>query len=876
MRSLAGFIASLVATLSLAQEFPPQPSPVVVAATSAEYLTEDERRLLRIEHGLWEEDDLVTVRDRARAALLSGAIGDESLRDEGADALDRAEAALLRGDGTEALELTDGLTSLRAIGVRVRSLWDLGRFEEAAAAADPAADVLLEARPESASELASGVRALMVRAMVRGPDRAGGGDFQTLLALLKLGREQMDPLSWKVRLVEAELLYAKHNIGEAQSAAQEALARNPRLAAAMAVVGEVTVDGFNFAATTTVARELRRLAEEFDERSAFAGPILARASLRQRDPLGAGVELSETLASFPLHRRAVALDAAIAATNFEDEDLAAALDLFEQVAPGSPVALAMVGMALSEARQYDDSGDYLRRAIERLPNWPDPIIELGLMELQAGNDRAALEALERARELDRFNLRASNSLILVRELTNYDTVESDHFIVRFKPGVDEILATEMLPVLEEIHTAVAGPTSDGPVRVGEPAGGFDHEPDRKTIIELMPNHRWFSVRITGMTEIHTIAAATGPVIAMEAPREGPGGNIGGYDWPAVIKHEYAHTVTLSRTKNRIPHWFTEALAVYAESVPRDEDTWTLLRRAFDTDTLFDLEEINIAFVRPEKPTDRGQAYAQGHWMAQFIAENWTERTLLDLMDRYAEGQLEAEAFAEVLDMPREEFLSSFRAWAERDLRAHGLLPEQGAPSVRDLVVAERDRLPEELRRTWSPDADFARRTLVEHPEHPDALELAVELIVGRAPEIPMTQEQVDLLERYAAARPTANRPHQLLARQYLGSDDPAVRAEAVEHLEFLDIRERYTPAYAIALARRYAELEDWTNALAKIERATQIDPFEASTRELAASVAIQAGELEIAERHVRALVFLEPDREQHRQRLEAVRALSRR
>ena len=35
-------------------------------------------------------------------------------------------------------------------------------------------------------------------------------------------------------------------------------------------------------------------------------------------------------------------------------------------------------------------------------------------------------------------------LALIKELLTYDTIESEHFIVRFKPGLDEILAPEML------------------------------------------------------------------------------------------------------------------------------------------------------------------------------------------------------------------------------------------------------------------------------------------------------------------------------------------------------------------------------------------------------------------------------------------------
>lgn len=173
--------------------------------------------------------------------------------------------------------------------------------------------------------------------------------------------------------------------------------------------------------------------------------------------------------------------------------------------------------------------------------------------------------------------------------------------------------------------------------------GLVHEPAAKTVIELMPDHHWFSVRITGMPKLHTIAAATGPLVAMEARASGPGHLVGPYDWPRVVQHEYTHTVTLSRTKNRLPHWFTEAAAVYLE------DARAVGRRCnsshtAEVDELFTLDEINLAFVRTKKPTDRQLAYAQGHWMYEYIVERFGPEAPLNLMDAYAVGTKRSTAY----------------------------------------------------------------------------------------------------------------------------------------------------------------------------------------------------------------------------------------
>ena len=844
----------------------PQLAPAVARLLEAPYLSEDEKRELRLKHGVWADDDLDTPARRARAALVIGAIAHPALDDPGADAEDRAEAQMLRGEPEQAIKTLEGLSTIRAIRVRAESLAMLGRFDEADAACEPAVNRMLNARLDAPDEVAQGVRVLMLRAKIRGSEGAGGGDFRQMARILARVRDEQDRLSWSARLVEAHLLYDKHNNEEARAAAIEALRYNPRCAEAYRILGEISVDGFAFDASQQLADQLERTASPegvlaWDGSFSFmAGLVRARARLRQRDPEGAEEALDAPLAALPNQREALALQAAAAAVSFRYNSMDRALDRYEQLSPGSPDALAAVGAALAEARQYDAAPEYLERAIERLPNWSTPIIELGLLEVQSGRDARARSWLSRALELDPFNVRATNSLKLVNDLAAFETVESEHFVVRYRPGVDAVMAREMLPVLEEIHTRVAG---DGPRSI-------HHEPERRTLIELMPDHAWFSVRITGMPKVHTMAAATGPVIAMEAPREGAGHTLGPYDWPRVIQHEYTHTVTLSRTRNRIPHWFTEAAAVYLEDAPRDEQTWRLLAAVHAGDRLFDLEQINIAFVRPKLPTDRQQAYAQGHWMYEFIAQTWGADAPLKLMDRYAIGEPEASAFETVLGVSPVELLARFESWAAEDLMAHGMRLPDGVPGIPEML--DEARADAEDPASIQPDIAFVERWLEQYPEHPDLLGLRAEEMVLAGGGV-LSPEIVEALEAYIEARPVADSPHKQLARHFLLADSDAERARAIPHLEFLDAREQQSGAYAIELAKLYVWSGEWEHAWAKAERATRIAPFNAAYREFAARVAIKTERLDDAQRHLVALRELEPDREIHQRRLDALRDL---
>src|SRR5690606_11526469 len=134
-----------------------------------------------------------------------------------------------------------------------------------------------------------------------------------------------------------------------------------------------------------------------------------------------------------------------------------------------------------------------------------------------------------------------------------------------------------------------------------------------------------------------------------------------------------HTVTLSRTNYRIPLWFTEAAAVFLENSPLDYQTAQLMTMALTQDQLFDLQEVDVAFVRPKKPSDRAQGYAQGHWMYRFMRERWGPQAPLTLMDLYAAGVREDAAMRQALGVSQEEFLSAFREWARDDARSWGML-----------------------------------------------------------------------------------------------------------------------------------------------------------------------------------------------------------
>jgi tetratricopeptide (TPR) repeat protein len=865
--------------------------PSAQAAIDADWLTDEERAALRIFHGVWDERDLNTPLARAVVALEAWDLDDPALADPRVPAEIRAEALMRRGELRAAIEVLGDRSTNRADRVRAEALEALGDHDGALEAVAAPIGRLSRTRTEDPEALTEGVRALFVRARLQGQPTQ---DYQRMLELLTRAHQELDRLYWPAKLAEAKLLIDKDNEKQAVEALHETIDLNPRSADAWFTLGRVALRRFDFDSAALAAEHLRRL----NPRHPLADMLLAESRLFRDDPEGALELLEPQLQRQPKLLEALALACAAEAIRYDEAAVQRALERYEAVSPGSARPYHVVGRHLSLNRQYEAAARMLNEAIRRQPAWPAPQIELGLMELQSGRDAQALAALEDVADLDPYNRRAANSLKLLRELAEYAQVESEHFIIRYQPGVDQVMVDMMVEPLERLHDVVAT--------------RFGHEPDRKTVIEVLPDHERFGVRITGMPWIHTIAACTGPVIALQVPREGlPSKHKGPFDWARVIQHEYTHTITLSQTRNRIPHWLTEAAAVSMEHAPRDYDACLVLADAWETGQLFDLDELKWAFVRPRRKGDRALAYAQSHWMVEYMNERFGESALVRLLELYFEGVREQEAIPRGLGISREQFYEDFLVWAGEELRAWGLRTMPGTPSLEELedqlrwadphmaqimrasqqarLDAIAGTLADRIGRPAPPATDGERSRftadrwpglirpavrindaqldhwLNRYPDHPDLLEMKLRRMVPAAREADASL--IETLELYAEVRPVDPFPHKKLAQIWLDSDTPA---RAIPHLERLDRHEQKSPVFALELAKLYRREGKTDEALAAATRAAQISPYEPVIRVPAAEIAIEAGRLDLARRHIVALTLLEPEHDRHRRRLAAI------
>ena len=857
-----------------------RPSEAVRSALEAPGLTESERRQLRVRHGQWSDTDLDTPERRADAALRVWDLASPALADPAAPVWLRAEALLRRGRAEEALSLLAGCEEPACALARAGCLELLGRSEQALAQLAPleSAAAASDATPQA---LRLGARAVMLRSRLQRVEPSRWKDAADWLGRAR----EADRLEPTVARLEGQLLLGRHNRPQGVPALREALQRDPRDSEAWYLLGRAALDAFDFESAARAVEALRTL----HPAHALADLLEAESMLLQEDPDRAERALEGLLQREPEMPQALALHAAVAARRWDRAETARRLALLDARFPGQATGAATVGRLLSLQRQYGWAEQLLRQAIERRPAWSEPRSELAQMLTQTGRVDDARAALAEAARLDPFDKSSAFAQWLLDTMGAWRVIETPHFRIRVKPGVDEAVAASMAEPLEAMHRQVAD--------------RFGHEPAERTTIELLPDHEFFGVRITGMPSIHTMAASTGPVIAMEAPRGGnPRKHLGTYDWLEVLRHEYTHTVTLSQTGNRIPHWLTEALAVSMETKPRSMETCRLLADALATGRLFPLDRIKWAFVRPETPQDRPLGYAQGRWMVEFLEATWGRDAVPKLLERYRQGDDEDAALRATIGMGAGEFFERFLPWAKQQVRAWGLDPQPSMDALVDQALesdaslretageARMDRLEAVAKvvaaragrpaRAGEPPLAAARwpapklpavevtdarldAWLSQHPDHPDLLEIKLRRRMEAQPELNETTRA--LLDAYARARPVDPLPDRLLAR--VGGPG------AVAHLRRLDALEERNPAYALELARLLRAQGDLPAALACVEKAARIDGYDPATRELAAAIALEAGRPGDALRHVQALQLLEPEQPRHAERRRKLEAM---
>jgi tetratricopeptide (TPR) repeat protein len=603
---------------------------------------------------------------------------------------------------------------------------------------------------------------------------------EKLLSMYVGAYDLVDRSYWPARLAAAEYLLHRGNGKEAEAELKAAFTANPNSVEVLEALGKVALESFNFDGAEKAIAGIRAV----NRTSVEADLLEARNLLLQRRAKDAEPPLQRVLKQQPDHIEALGLLAASQSLQLKDDLATATLKQVEALDADNATAYLEVAEQLAALRQYPRSAAMYKVAIDRAPWWTAPRNGLGLLYTQSGDEDDARVVLRAAYELDPFNVRTVNYLRLLDQLAGFERRETEHFVIMYDKSVDPVIGDFFAAELEKIHADVAGL--------------YRHKPAVKTYIEVFPTHAGFSVRTTGSPWIGTVGASTGRVIALVSPRQSRK-TLGPFNWTQVLRHEYVHTVTLSLTENRIPHWMTEGLAVLDERTPMRWDWVPMLYDAVSKDGLFTMDGLTWGFVRPRKPNDRQLAYAQSGWICQYIEEKYGRDAILKMLAEFRAGGTQESVFPKVLNRSQSEFYDEFQAWARAKVNSWGY--DDATTKKYDELVARGEQL-----------------------------------IKAR-----QYAEAVKVWEEIASIRPVDQLPHQRLAGLYLTKaiNDPT---KALQHLATLHAAELKDNRYGKRIARLLRDQGKVDEALKYVRDAIFIEPYDIDAHELAADLYAKKGD----------------------------------
>ncbi|MFZ9887591.1 MAG: peptidase MA family metallohydrolase [Myxococcota bacterium] len=264
------------------------------------------------------------------------------------------------------------------------------------------------------------------------------------------------------------------------------------------------------------------------------------------------------------------------------------------------------------AWQLDDAVALAAEVEARLPDVPFVQALVGEVKFHQGDYEGAVRLLERAAEGGQVPPLLDLARTTRDETRGFISKESDHFVVRFPTGKDEVLADIALWALEKsfLHVSAA----------------FDYRPAHKIAVDILHDARGLaSVSTLTVKEIET----SGTIALCKYNRlmvTSPKALARGYSWLDTLSHEFVHLVISEKSRNTVPIWLHEGLAKYSESLWRDGEpglaldpaSENLLAAAVKANDLVTFEEMHPSMAKLPSQERTALAFAEVFTVIEYL------------------------------------------------------------------------------------------------------------------------------------------------------------------------------------------------------------------------------------------------------------------
>ena len=698
-----------------------------------------------------------------------------------------------------------GADSLRAQVERLRLQRDRGGVDAAQARLTT---LLTTADARSGTRTANEFHAMAIAARLLG--RTDPQRFKDALRLYDRALAA-EPTRLEARVELGEMFLEKFNGTEARATLQQVLAINPRHPRALAAM--VRLNSFEGrGAPSDPLLELLRV----NPTSAAAHVIAAKRLIDAEQYDAAVVQARKGLV---VDSSAPAPWVAIAAARWLALDTAghrAALDRAHQRLPGSAFAEVELADVSARNRLYADAVRFARAGVARDARDARAQALLGINLLRIGQTADGRATLEKAFALDPYDVWVKNTLDLLDAYAKARTIPTAHFDLVIEENDADAMSPYAAAIAEEAYDSLTA--------------RYGFRPTERVRVEFFRSHADFSVRAVGLAGLGALGVAFGNVLAIDEP---PARSRGEFNWASVLWHEFAHTITLGMTDNRVPRWVSEGLSVHEERRARGE--WgggitPQLIAAYGAGRLQPPSRLNDGFVHPRYAQEVILSYSLSAYVFEMLEERKGMAGIRALLTGYRTGGRTPQLMQQVYGLDSAALDGAFDAWFRaRFVREFAAVRAETRTSPDGEIVVE---LAGPLR-----DALTTAASALQQKQWPQVVQAA--------------QRAVTLFPSWG--EPGSGYFFLVPAYTAMGNA-PAAR----EALKAIAARNGDAVDENITLAGLLVAARDSTGAVAALERATLADPFDGKAQAQLGDLAFARRQWPTAIRARRAVVALGP------------------
>lgn len=696
----------------------------------------------------------------------------------------------------------------------------VGRVEDAAEVA-VAFDLLIRrttGREPPAARVAIG-RYLLMR----------GADARKVLDLFFADVVKRNPEYLDAHYATAELALGKHDY----ALAAETLQKAPEAAAQEPHYHFLLARAFG---SDDRAKAAKAVADALAINPRHADSLLLKADrfIDAEDYAAADAVLRQAIEVDPLHPRAWAYRAVLAHLRADPDGETAARKSALTRWPTNPEVDHLIGKKLSQDYRFAEGAAYQRKALEFDPRNLPAKAQLCQDLLRLGQEDEGWALAAELFAADGYDAVAFNLVTLKDNLAKFRPLRDGEFLVKMDPKEAELYGPRALAVLKEARKAL---TEKYGVELNQPV-----------TVEIFPRKQDFAVRTFGLPGADGfLGVCFGPVITANSPAS-QGANPS--NWEAVLWHEFCHTVTLRKTKNKMPRWLSEGISVYEEL--QENPSWgqwltPRYREMILGDDLTPLSKLSSAFLSPKSALHVQFAYYESALAVEFLVRNHGFDALKVVLDDLGAGVSVNDALTRRTGRTLEKLDAEFAAF----IRGRATDTAAGA-------TWDRPDLP--------PDADSAALAawVEAHPKSFWGVQrLAARFVAEK--KWPEAEKAATELKALYPEYVGPQNAYSLLGDVYRETNDPAKEAAGLEELAAKD-------ADAVAAFQRLAELAeaagDWQAVARNARRMLAVNPLVPAPHRFLARAADRLGDRADAMAAYRALLLLgDPDATNVRYRL---------